>query len=260
VTDIVLVEKADGVATVMLNRPEALNALNVTLKTALAEAIDDIAADDSVRAMLLTGAGRAFCAGGDISEMDPDRVPEQARRRQTTLLNRVFLPLHRLDKPVVAAVNGHAHGGGLALALACDIVLAGASAAMSLGYVQRGIAADCGILYFLPRRVGMGRAKQLLFTGRRFSAAEAERWGIVDGVVPDDELLTEARALTADLARSATVAIAATKRILNESLRSSFEDLVELEAYSQAVTRGTADHREGVHSFLEKRPASFVGK
>ena len=252
-------EVEDGLATVTLNRPQALNALNGQLKEELAAALVTLAVRADVRAVLLTGAGRAFCAGGDITEMDPGRTPEQARLRQAKLLNEVILPLYRLENPVVAAVNGHDHGAGLSLALACDIVVAAESATMSLGYVHRGIAADCGILYLLPRRVGIGRAKELLYTGRRFHAGEAAQMGIVEQVVGDKELLDKGRALGATLACAATTAIGHTKRILDESLRMSFEDLARFEAYSQAVTRSTRDHREGVESFLERRDAVFTG-
>lgn len=249
----------DGVAVVTLNRPSALNAMNAQLKAELAGVIADLAADDSVRAVVLTGAGRAFCAGGDITEMDPARAPDVTRQRQMKLLTEVFGPLHRLPKPVVAAINGHAHGGGLALALACDIVLAGEGAAMSLGFVQRGIAADCGITYFLPRRIGIGRSKVLLYTGRRFTASEALAMGIVEQVVPDAEVLSQARALAASLAGGATTSIALTKTLLDRSHRVDFEEFAELESYAQAVSRSTDDHREGVVSFLDKRAAVFTG-
>jgi len=258
-SEVLGVELRDGVLELTLNRPDALNSLNLELKTALATALRDARYDESVRAVLITGAGRAFCAGGDLSEMDPNRTPEQARSRQHQLLSDVFLPLARTPKPVVAAVNGHAHGAGLSLALACDVVVTSTEAPMSFGYVLRGLTPDCGITYVLPRLIGMAKAKQLLFSGRRFDGAEAERLGLVAEAVPPDEVLERGRAVAAELAAGATVALALTKRMLDQSSQLSFEDLAEVEAYSQAVTRATADHAEGILAFQERRPPVFRG-
>ncbi|MCR1783683.1 enoyl-CoA hydratase/isomerase family protein [Nocardioides carbamazepini] len=258
-TDALGIEERDGVLELTLQRPDAMNALNLELKQALADVLRDIRYDESVRAVLLTGAGRAFCAGGDLSEMDPNRTPEQARVRQHQLLSDVFVPLARTPKPVVAAVNGHAHGAGLSLALACDVVVTSAEAPMSFGYVLRGLTPDCGITYVLPRLVGMARAKELLYTGRRFTGADAERMGLVAEAVPAGDEVDRARALAAELGSGATVALGLTKRMLDQSSQLSFEDLAEVEAYSQAITRATADHAEGILAFKEKRRAEFRG-
>ena len=248
-----------GLLELTLARPRALNSLNLELKDRLAEVLRAIAYDEKIRAVLITGEGRAFCAGGDVSEMDPNRSPEQARARQHKLLSEVFLPLARMPKPVVAAVNGHAHGAGLSLALACDVVVAGTSAPMSFGYVHRGLTPDCGISYILPRLVGMARAKELLFTGRRFTGADAAVMGLVAEAVPDDEVVERARTCARELAQGATVALALTKRMLDQSTHLGFDDFLELEAYSQAITRSTQDHAEGIAAFSEKRTAAFVG-
>jgi 2-(1,2-epoxy-1,2-dihydrophenyl)acetyl-CoA isomerase len=258
-SDVLEVEVADGLATITLNRPSALNALNMDLKVALASWLDSVRYDDAVRAVLITGAGRAFCAGGDLSEMDPNRTPQQARMRQDHLLREVFLPLAQLPKPVVAAVNGHAHGAGLSLALACDIVIAAEDAAMSLGYVHRGLVPDCGVLYFLPRIVGTARAKELLLTGRRFDAREAQQMGLISQAVPADELLATAGDTARALAAGATVALGMTKTLVDQSWGLTLEQVSELESFSQAVSRSTADHREGLVAFQEKRPAVFRG-
>lgn len=251
---------ADGLLELTLDRPDALNSLDLKLKERLAEALRRATYDESVRAVLITGEGKAFCAGGDISEMDPGKTPEQARLRQTVLLREVFLPLARLPKPTVAAVHGHAHGAGLSLALACDIVVAAESAPMSLGYVLRGLTPDCGISYFLPRLVGMARAKELLYTGRRFTGADAAQMGLIAEAVPDEAVADHARTLARNLAGSATVALGLTKRMLDQSTYQSLDDLIEIEAYSQAVTRSTRDHAEGVAAFAEgRRQAVFTG-
>jgi 2-(1,2-epoxy-1,2-dihydrophenyl)acetyl-CoA isomerase len=258
-TDVLKAEVVDSVLELTLNRPDALNSLNLGLKNSLAAVLRDIRYDDKVRAVLLAGAGRAFCAGGDLSEMDPNRTPEQARARQHKLLHDVFLPLSRTPRPVVAAVHGHAHGAGMSLALACDIVVASVDAPMSFGYVLRGLTPDCGITYFLPRLVGMARTKQLLYSGRRFTGAEAAEAGLVAEAVAPDEVLPRARAVTRQLAEGATVALALTKRMLEQSGQLGFEDMIEVEAYAQAVTRATADHAEGILAFQAKRSPVFQG-
>ncbi|MEO3856479.1 enoyl-CoA hydratase-related protein [Acrocarpospora sp. B8E8] len=257
---VLTVSLEDGLLELTLARPQALNSLNLELKERLGEVLGQVAYDEKVRAVLVTGEGRAFCTGGDLSEMDPKRSPEEARTRQHKLLNAVFLPLARLSKPVVAAVHGHAHGAGLSLALACDVVVAGESAPMSFGYVHRGLTPDCGITYVLPRLVGMARAKELLFSGRRFTGAEALAMGLIAEAVPDGEVIERARARARELARGATVALALTKRMLDQSTHLGFEDVIELEAYSQAVTRATQDHAEGIAAFAEKRTAVFTGR
>lgn len=259
-SDVLQVKLQDGLLELTLARPDALNALNLELKEQLATVLREVTYDPAVRALLLTGQGRAFCAGGDLSEMDPNRTPEEARARQHKLLFELFLQLYRLPKPVVAAVNGHAHGAGVSLALACDLVIAAAEAPMSLGYVLRGLTPDCGITYFLPRLVGMARAKELLFSGRRFTGADAAAMGLVSEAVPGEELLDTARARARELASGATVALGLMKRMLDMSTHTSFEELAEIEAYSQAVTRATSDHAEGVRAFQERRQPVFQGR
>jgi 2-(1,2-epoxy-1,2-dihydrophenyl)acetyl-CoA isomerase len=259
VAEVLTESLTDGLLELTLDRPEAMNSLNLALKDRLAETLYRARYDDEVRAVLITGSGRAFCAGGDLSEMDPNRTPEQARVRQHKLLSEVILPLAKLPKPTVAAVNGHAHGAGLSLALACDVVIAGEDAPMSLGYVQRGLAADCGITYFLPRLIGMAKAKDLLFTGRRFNGSEAADLGLVARATPTEQVLSVARETAETFARSATVALALTKKLLESATYHGLEDLVEVEAYSQAITRSTSDHAEGIAAFTERRSAVFTG-
>lgn len=257
--DVLDVRVEDGLAVVTLNRPDTMNALNLELKRALGKWLAQARYDASLRAVLLTGAGRAFCAGGDLKEMDPDRPAQIARMRQDELLRTVFLPLARLPVPVVAAVNGHAHGGGLSLALACDIVLAAENAPMSLGFVQRGLAPDCGIAHFLPRLVGTARAKELLLTGRHFDAAEACSIGIVSEVLPSEGLIDRAFGLARELADGATIALGLAKTLVDQSWDYDLDQFADLESYSQGVSRTSGDHREGVAAFLERRSPRFTG-
>lgn len=249
-----------GVARVVMNRPDALNALNMQLKEELAEVWRALADSSEVRAVLLTGAGRAFSTGGDIKQMDPDRGPEVTRQRMAKLLRDTVIPLARLDKPVLAAVNGHAHGLGLSLALACDIVYAAQSAVLSMAFTRVGLAPDGGASYFLPRLVGLSRAKELMFTGRRLSAQEALELGLVSRVLPDEQLMPAAGDLAAELAAGATVAIGAAKRLLNESSMHTIEEMSELEAFGQAVAMSSDDHREGIAAFAERRKPEFKGR
>jgi 2-(1,2-epoxy-1,2-dihydrophenyl)acetyl-CoA isomerase len=253
-------EIEQGLAVVTLNRPDALNALNMQLKEELASIWRALVDDRDVRAVLLTGAGRAFSTGGDIKQMDPDRGAEVTRMRMAKLLRETVIPLARLDKPVIAAVNGHAHGLGFSLALACDIVIAAESAVLSMAFTRVGLAPDGAASYFLPRVVGLNRAKELMFTGRRLSATEACELGLVTQVVPDEELLPVARKLATELAAGATIAIGAAKRLLNESSMHTIEEMAELEAYGQAIAMCSEDHREGIAAFAEKRPSKFAGR
>lgn len=250
----------DGVATLTLDRPDALNSLDFTMKASLAACLRDIRDRDDVRAVVLTGAGRAFCAGGDISQWEPGAPPPATRRRWLRLLNDVVVPLARLPQPVVAAVNGHAHGAGFSLALAADVVYAAESAVFSLPFTRLGLVPDTGALYFLPRLVGLSRAKELVFSGRRLSAGEALDLGLVTRVVADDELAGVARGFARTLASGASVALAMTKRLLDQSLGMTLEDMVELESYAEAVAISTEDHLEGVRAFHEKRPPHYTGR
>jgi 2-(1,2-epoxy-1,2-dihydrophenyl)acetyl-CoA isomerase len=249
-----------GLATVVLNRPEALNALNMQLKDDLARVWRQLADDPAVRAVLVTGAGRAFSTGGDIKQMDPDRGAETTRRRMAKLTRETVIPLARLDKPVVAAVNGHAHGLGLALALACDIVYAAQSAVLSMAFTRVGLAPDGCASYLLVRACGLGVAKELMFTGRRLDGAEAKELGLVNHVVPDAELMATATEAAQGLAGGATIALCAAKRALNEASLHTIEEQAELEAFGQAIAMTSADHSEGIAAFAEKRTAEFRGE
>lgn len=250
---------ADGVARIVLRRPEAKNAMNMVLKRDLAAAVTEVKRNDDVRAVVVTGSGDAFCAGGDIVEMELNDRPTRSRDRLRYLLEDLYVPLAEMEKPTVAAVNGHAHGSGLSLAMACDVVVASSAAVVSCAFAKVGLVPDCGALYFLPRRVGIGVAKELVFSGRRVKADEALQLGLVDRVVAPEEL----DAVTLEMARSfaamPTRALGMAKRLLDTSTSSTLREMAELEAYAQSVAYSTADHTAARESFVSKTPAAFTG-
>jgi len=253
------IETADGVATVTLDRPDALNALTVPLKEALVEAFRAFASDDAVRAVVLTGAGRAFCAGQDLHErLQPDALPlaDEIRARYNPLIR----AMRALPKPIVAAVNGVAAGAGASLAFACDIRIAAEAASFLLAFGRVGLIPDSGATWLLPRLIGGAKAAELALTTDPLSAADAERLGLVARVVPPAELLQEARALARRLAAAAPVALALTKEALERSWAASFEEQLELEADLQGRAGSTADHAEGIAAFIERRRPTFRGE
>lgn len=252
-----LVEAADGIATLTLNRPAALNALDSALKAALAAAFRSVARDAAVRAVVVTGAGRAFCAGQDLREHEGNAERSAEELRAT--YNPLILALRRLEKPVIAAVNGVAAGAGVSLALACDLRLAAADASFVLAFARIGLVPDSGSTWFLPRLVGPARAAELAFLGDPVPAGEAERIGLVNRVVPGESLAAEARALALRLASAAPRALALTKRALNRSLDATLEDQLEYEAILQGLAASAADHAEGLAAFREKRAPRFTG-
>lgn len=257
-SETLIYEVRDHVACITLNRPKALNALNAALKAELADAIARAGSDPAVRAVVLTGAGRGFCAGGDIKEMSPEAGPAATKRKLDTILGSVLVPLASLKKPVIAAVNGFAVGAGFNLALACDMIIAADTAVFSQIFVRVGLVPDSGGLYFLTRVVGLNRAKELCFTGREVPAAEAAGMGFVNRVVPAAELMEAAHALAAQLARGPAVALALTKTALNLSSNASMAEMMELEGLAQAVAASTDEHREGLAAFAERRSPDFT--
>ncbi len=251
-------EIADAVATITLDRPAALNALTVPLKEALLAALRDVAADRAVRAVVLTGAGRAFCAGQDLRErLEPDAAPlaDEIRLRYNPLIR----AMRTLDKPIVAAVNGVAAGAGASLALACDIRIAAAGATFVLAFGRVGLIPDTGATWLLPRLVGGSKAAELALTGDPLTAADAERLGLVARIVDGERVVAEAQDVAARLAAGAPLALALTKRALDAAWESSFEDQLETEARLQGEAGATADHAEGIAAFLARRPAVFRG-
>ncbi len=252
----VLLSVSDGVATITLNRPEAMNPLSPALVEALLAAVDAVAADDTVGAGVLTGAGRAFSAGGDLKDMAAGFSGAEGRR-YIQRLNAVVQRLVDLEKPVIAAVNGHALGAGANLALATDIVLASEQARFGQIFRRVGLIPDFGGLYFLPRLVGLARAKELVFTGAVIDAHEAERIGLINRVVPHAELLPAAQALAADLAAGPRAAMAMAKAILNRGSELDLPTILQVEALGQGLLFRTEDFAEGVRAFLDKREPRF---
>jgi 2-(1,2-epoxy-1,2-dihydrophenyl)acetyl-CoA isomerase len=252
-------EVADSIATITLDRPEALNALTVAMKIELLAALRAVARDRGVRAVVLTGAGRAFCAGQDLKErLEPDAAPLAVEVRER--YNPIISAMRRLDQPIVGAINGVAAGAGASLAFACDIRLAAAGSTFVLAFGRIGLVPDSGATWFLPRLVGPAKAAELALLGRSLSATEAERFGLVARVVAADALAAEARAVAEQLAGLAPRALALTKRALDRSWSVDLDAALEDEAYRQGIAGATADHAEGLAAFLEKRPPRFTGE
>jgi 2-(1,2-epoxy-1,2-dihydrophenyl)acetyl-CoA isomerase len=253
------VEVADAVATLTLDRPDALNSLTVPLKDELARTIRSLGRDAAVRAVVLTGAGRAFCAGQDLRErLGPDAAPLAAEVRERYAP--IILAMRRLEKPIIGAINGVAAGAGASLAFACDIRIAAEESSFILAFGRVGLVPDSGATWFLPRLIGASRAAELAMTTDPLSAADAERIGLVSRVVPGPSLLEEAHALAARLAAGAPVALGLTKRALNRAFGATLEDQLEYEAILQGIAGATADHAEGVAAFVEKRKPAFRGE
>jgi 2-(1,2-epoxy-1,2-dihydrophenyl)acetyl-CoA isomerase len=251
--------REDGVATITLQRPDALNALNMSLKSELATAVRELSNDADVRCVVITGEGKAFCAGGDIGEMTMNDTPVHSRSRLHVLLRDIFIPLAELEKPTIASVNGYAFGAGLSLAMACDLIIASDTATMSCAFTTMGLLPDCGSLYFLPRRLPMNVAKELIFTGRRFGAAEAQSMGLVNQVVPLADLGATTRAKAVELAAGPTVAFGIAKRLLDQSHETSLHEMSQLEEFGQAILFSTDDHLAARAAFINKSKTAFRG-
>jgi 2-(1,2-epoxy-1,2-dihydrophenyl)acetyl-CoA isomerase len=252
-------EVADAIATITLDRPEALNALTVPMKTELLAALRAIARERGIRAVVLTGAGRAFCAGQDLKErLLPDAAPLEVEVRER--YNPIIAAMRRLDRPIVGAINGVAAGAGASLAFACDIRLAAEGASFILAFGRIGLVPDSGATWFLPRLVGPAKAAELALLGDALTAADAERFGLVARVVPAEALAADARAVAVRLAAHAPVALALTKRALDRSWSVDLDAALEDEAYRQGIAGATADHAEGLAAFVAKRPPRFTGE
>jgi 2-(1,2-epoxy-1,2-dihydrophenyl)acetyl-CoA isomerase len=261
VSEEVLCEVSQGVARITLNRPERGNALGESLRDALVPAIDRVVADASVRAILLTAAGKMFCAGGDIAGMaDAGAGLDAWMERMVAPLGAAVQKLAAAPVPVVSALNGPVAGGGIGLALCADHVLAAESMKLRGGYSGIAFTADLGTSWFLARRVGPARAKEILFLNRPLGARECLAWGVVDAVHPDDRLGAEADALVRRLADGATLALGRVKRLVDGAGVRTLEEQLALERESMILSARTGDAREGVAAFTAKRAPRFTGR
>jgi 2-(1,2-epoxy-1,2-dihydrophenyl)acetyl-CoA isomerase len=252
-------EVADRVATITLDRAEALNALTVPLKEDLLAALIHVGGDPTIGAVVLTGAGRAFCAGQDLRErLEPGAAPLEVEIRER--YNPIILAMRRIEKPIVGAINGIAAGAGASLAFACDLRIAAEGASFLLAFGRVGLIPDSGATWLLPRLVGAAKAAELALPGEPLSAADAERLGLVVRVVPAESVVAEAQTVAAHLGSLAPRAVALTKRALEASWTASLDEQLELEAELQGIAGATADHVEGIAAFLEKRPPRFTGE
>ena len=257
-----LTETTDaGVRTITIDRPDRLNAVNGELAFSLGDALADAGAEDAVRVVVITGSGRAFCAGLDLSE--PPTLPSVTRADRLDPYAWVGTWVQRVvacEKPVIAAVNGPAAGAGFGLALACDIRLVAASAKMTAGYVRRGLSPDAGVSYFLPRHVGLARAMDILLSGRDVDASEALLIGLATMVIPDDEFSLAVSGYAGRLAAGAPIAQALTKRLLVQSYDRPLDAALRDELTQIKTCFATADVQEAIQAFREKRMPTFTGK
>jgi enoyl-CoA hydratase/carnithine racemase len=256
-------EVKDAVATLTLNRPDRLNALGGTLRDDLHDAIARSAADPEVRVMIITGAGKGFCAGGDVKAMNEAKEGRRERPLMEKIApgrDRTLLAMRDAPQPIIAAVNGAAAGAGMNLALGCDIRLASTAAKFSQAFVKRGLHPDWGGTYFLPRVVGMAKACELIFTGAVIDAAEAMRLGIVSQVLPPEELLPAAQTLARAIAAGPPIAIRLAKRGLYRNAESDLRTALEYETFAQNTCFETEDATEGIRAFVEKRAPQFKGR
>jgi 2-(1,2-epoxy-1,2-dihydrophenyl)acetyl-CoA isomerase len=258
--NLVLFELRDNVGHVTLNRPQAGNALDLEMAKELMAVSLRCEGDPGIRAVLLSGAGSRFCVGGDVKAFAAQERLPQYLREVTSCLHLAVSRFARLDAPVVAAVQGAAAGGGFSLAISCDLVIAAESATFLMAYGKIGMAPDGSSTYFLPRLVGFKRAMELTLTNRVLSAREACEWGIVTEVVPPEGLAARAEELARSLAQGPTGAFGSAKRLLHSGWNQSLETQMELESRAIAEAGGSADGKEGIAAFVEKRKARFSGR
>ena len=255
---VVLCEVRDGVAFLTLNRPEAANALDMEMSRVLMELAIRVDEDPNVGAVVLTGRGRFFCAGGDLAFFGTAGDELGARLKEmTAYFHAAISRFARMDAPLIGAVSGVAAGAGFSLAAACDLVVAGESSMYTMAYTAAGLSPDGSSTWFLPRRIGDRRTRELMLTNRRLSAAEALDWGVVNAVVPDDKVLEEASSLATTLAAGPTGAYGAVKSLLAQSFENGLETQMELEARAIAAQGSGPDGREGIDAFLAKRKPNF---
>jgi len=253
-----LVDVQDGVMKLTLNRPDSLNPLSNEMVAGICSAIHEASQQDDVRVVTIQGAGRAFCAGGDVKGMG-ENTPIQTHYF-IEKLNEAILAIRNLEKPVIAIVHGYAAGAGFSLALACDMIVASENSKFMMAFAQIGLIADGGSNYFLPRLVGDKRAKELLFSAEPIDAKQAESWGIVNHVYPVDEFEEKANAFVQKFVNGPGKSYEMTKKLVNQSFVSDLDEMLSLEALTQTLMEQTEDFKEGIEAFKEKRKPHFKGK
>jgi len=258
----ILLEKKDGVGTITLNRPEKYNAFAGLMRQEIVEVITDVARDREIRVVVITGAGKAFCVGGDVNEFVSGTTQALASEvsSERHAMCKATLTINTMEKPVIASVNGVAAGGGCNLALSCDIRIASEKARFGQVFVRRGAHPDWGGIYFLPRLVGYAKAAELIFSGEVVGAEEALRIGMVNKVVPHEELAQRTRDFAEGMAKNAPIPIAFAKRGLQNFSKWDLPQALDYESYALEVCKQSEDFLEGFSSFLEKREPVFKGK
>jgi 2-(1,2-epoxy-1,2-dihydrophenyl)acetyl-CoA isomerase len=255
-----LIERDEHVVTLTLNRPDRLNAMNAEMRTMFTDALDEMESDPGVRAVILTGAGRGFCAGGDVGAMTPaaDGAAPQLRPL-SDYGGSLSKAIRAFSRPVIAAVNGPAAGAGLDIALACDIRIASSAGRFATSFVRIGLVPDGGGMYLLPRVVGVQRACELIFSGRTFGADEALQYGVVLEVSEPADLLSRANAIAATFSANAPLALQLAKSGIYRAQESGFAESFDHVSFAQTYLQHTADHAEGIRAFVEKRQPQFTG-
>lgn len=254
----VILELKNNILVITLNKPKSLNALDDDIKRELMQAMEEAHNNSDIKAVVITGEGRAFSAGGDLNSLALVSSASQGRERIKKLHDLIYKFVN-LEKPIIAAVNGYAVGAGCNLALACDIILASNKAKFSEIFSKVGLIPDAGGLYFLPRLVGPMKAKELVFTAQMIEAEEAKRIGLVNRIVDEENLLPEAMELAEQLAKGPSKAIGLAKALINQSMGWDLNTLLESEALAQGICMNTDDFKEGVKAFQEKREPKFNG-
>ncbi len=265
----VILEKKDMIATITLNRPESRNSFDLPMMGEVDEVISDVAEDSDIRVVIITGAGKSFCAGGDVSYLG-SLIEDRAAFSRTTIgdvvrsigtMPTTVLKIRNMMKPVIAAVNGTAAGGGLGLAIACDMRFCSDQAKFNTVFIKRGVIPDCAATFNLPRLIGMAKACELALCGGMVDAKEAERIGLVNRVVAHDDLMKETLAFAAEIAENPPLAVGLAKAALYKGLDSTDMGFqMDYENYTQNALMGTEDFQEGINSFMEKREPKFRGK
>jgi len=262
----IIFEREGGVAIITLNRPEKLNAYSTAMMDELTRAFEDVVKDEDIRVLLLTGAGRGFCAGADIGGQAERAALRAAGKRIVKSRHEQVAPvpvsvtLYKIEKPTICAVNGVAVGIGLSTVLACDIRIASENARFGTARVRRGLIPDGGATFYMPRQLGTSRALELMYTGDIIDAREAERIGLVSRVVPQEELMPKAKELAGRIAKGPAVALEITKRSVYKALTNDIDSQVDYELWGQGVCYQTEDHKEAIQAAAEKREPVFKGR